>query len=338
MLAALRGLRENGADVVAFAPVSVQGRRNVEQALAGIDVERRLLVLPFAHGVAHGVVAARRGPRPSAGSAASTCCTSRTGCSRRSAAGVRATTIHDLVPLRLPGMDARAHGAHARREVPARGADGARPRLQLGVHGARRARAAARRAGARARRTSRRGARLHARGRARRARAAVRADGRDARAAEEPRDAARRARAARRRARARRRRRRGLGAAAAPRPARRHPARLRRRRRARAPLPRRLASSSIRRASRASAFPCSRRWRAACPWRRRRTSLSTRRAATRPSAPIPTTRRRSPRAIREALARRDELVARGLAHASRFTTRAMGEALLAAYADAAARL
>ena len=43
-------------------------------------------------------------------------------------------------------------------------------------------------------------------------------------------------------------------------------------------------------------------------------------------------------AIREALARRDELVARGFAHASRFTTRAMGEALLAAYADAAARL
>jgi glycosyltransferase involved in cell wall biosynthesis len=43
-------------------------------------------------------------------------------------------------------------------------------------------------------------------------------------------------------------------------------------------------------------------------------------------------------AVREALARRDELVARGVAHASRFTTRAMGEALLSAYTDAAARL
>jgi glycosyltransferase involved in cell wall biosynthesis len=43
-------------------------------------------------------------------------------------------------------------------------------------------------------------------------------------------------------------------------------------------------------------------------------------------------------AIRDALERRDELVQRGFAHASRFTTRAMGEALLAAYADAAARL
>jgi glycosyltransferase involved in cell wall biosynthesis len=43
-------------------------------------------------------------------------------------------------------------------------------------------------------------------------------------------------------------------------------------------------------------------------------------------------------AIREALERRDGLVQRGFAHASRFTTRAMGEALLAAYADAGARL
>jgi len=43
-------------------------------------------------------------------------------------------------------------------------------------------------------------------------------------------------------------------------------------------------------------------------------------------------------AVREALARRDELVALGFAHASRFTTRAMGDALLGAYADAAARL
>jgi glycosyltransferase involved in cell wall biosynthesis len=43
-------------------------------------------------------------------------------------------------------------------------------------------------------------------------------------------------------------------------------------------------------------------------------------------------------AIREALGRRDELVERGLAHASLFTTRATGEALLEAYEEAAARL
>ena len=43
-------------------------------------------------------------------------------------------------------------------------------------------------------------------------------------------------------------------------------------------------------------------------------------------------------AIEEALRRRDELVRLGSAHAARFTARAMGEAILAAYADAAARL
>jgi glycosyltransferase involved in cell wall biosynthesis len=43
-------------------------------------------------------------------------------------------------------------------------------------------------------------------------------------------------------------------------------------------------------------------------------------------------------AIDEALARRDELVPLGLAHAARFTARATGEAFLAAYSDAAARL
>jgi glycosyltransferase involved in cell wall biosynthesis len=43
-------------------------------------------------------------------------------------------------------------------------------------------------------------------------------------------------------------------------------------------------------------------------------------------------------AIREAIARRAELVPRGAAHAARFTVHAMGEAFLAAYAEAAARL
>jgi len=117
MLAALRGLRENGADVVAFAPVSADGRRNVERTLAGIDVERRLRVVPLAHGWRTawsrlGRPAAERwlGPfdvlhfsdwmfPPQSG-------------------GVRATTIHDLVPLRFPewthGRTVRMHGAKYR--------------------------------------------------------------------------------------------------------------------------------------------------------------------------------------------------------------------------------
>ena len=45
--------------------------------------------------------------RPSAGSARSTRSTSPTGCTRRSARGVRATTIHDLVPLHHPEWTTR---------------------------------------------------------------------------------------------------------------------------------------------------------------------------------------------------------------------------------------
>ena len=41
-------------------------------------------------------------------------------------------------------------------------------------------------------------------------------------------------------------------------------------------------------------------------------------------------------AIREALERRDELVARGLEHAARFSWRAVGETFLRGYEEAAA--
>ena len=140
----------------------------------------------------HGVAAGGALPRP-----ASTSSTSRTGCTRRSARGLRATTVHDLVPLRFPEWATGAHAADARREVRARGA-ALRPRLlQLGVHRARRRGAARRaRASGSASRTRRR-PRVLARGAARRPRPAVRAHRRDARAAQEPRHAARGARAAR---------------------------------------------------------------------------------------------------------------------------------------------
>jgi glycosyltransferase involved in cell wall biosynthesis len=117
MLAALRGLRENGADVVAFAPVSAQGRRNVDEALDGIDVERRLLSLPFAHAWR---TAWSRIARP-----ATERWLGRFDVLHFSdwmfppqRAGVRATTIHDLVPLRHPewthGRTVRMHGAKYR--------------------------------------------------------------------------------------------------------------------------------------------------------------------------------------------------------------------------------
>jgi glycosyltransferase involved in cell wall biosynthesis len=117
MLAALRGLRDTGAEVVAFAPVSVKGRRNVEHALAGFDVETRLLVLPLAHG--------SRTAWSRLGHPATERWLGRFDVLHFSdwmfppqREGVRATTIHDLVPLRFPhwthGRTVRMHGAKYR--------------------------------------------------------------------------------------------------------------------------------------------------------------------------------------------------------------------------------
>ncbi len=103
---ALAGLAEAAAgehEIVAFAPTSPRGRRAIPRALAGIPVELRLRVLPFSHRFrmawsrrGHPPVERFLGPvdvlhfsdwmyPPQAG-------------------GVRATTIHDLVPLRFPEL------------------------------------------------------------------------------------------------------------------------------------------------------------------------------------------------------------------------------------------
>ena len=95
-------LEENGGnDVVAFGPVSIHGRKQLEDALAGLDVERRIFTVPFAHatrrawGALHHPVAERllgrfdvlhftdwmRPPQRH---------------------GARATMIHDLGPLHFP--------------------------------------------------------------------------------------------------------------------------------------------------------------------------------------------------------------------------------------------
>jgi len=120
LLGMLRGLVENGAEVVAFAPLSVRVKRQVEASLRGLDVERRLPVLPLAH---RWRTAWSRLGRPAA---------------ERwlgdfdvlhfsdwmyppQAAGVRATTIYDLVPLRFPewthGRTVRMHTAKYRHAV-----------------------------------------------------------------------------------------------------------------------------------------------------------------------------------------------------------------------------
>jgi alpha-1,3-rhamnosyl/mannosyltransferase len=117
MLCCLRGLVEAGADVVAFAPVSVRGKRRVEQALDGIDVERRLPTFPLAHSWRTGW---SRLQRPTAerwlGRFDVLHFSDWMYPPQRS--GVRATTIHDLVPLRFPqwthGRTVRMHGAKYR--------------------------------------------------------------------------------------------------------------------------------------------------------------------------------------------------------------------------------
>ncbi len=104
ILGSLRGLAEAAAgrhEIVAFAPTSPQGRRAIPAAIDGLPLERRLVVLPFAHAwrqawsrAAHPAAERFLGRfdvlhftdwmfPPQAG-------------------GVRSTMIHDLVPLRFP--------------------------------------------------------------------------------------------------------------------------------------------------------------------------------------------------------------------------------------------
>jgi hypothetical protein len=103
ILGALTGMLEVGAgdEVVAFGPVSIRGRKLVDDALAGLDVDRRTVTVPFAH-------ATRR-----AWGALGHPVTERfTGdfdvlhftdwMHPPQRAGVRATMIHDLGPLHFP--------------------------------------------------------------------------------------------------------------------------------------------------------------------------------------------------------------------------------------------
>jgi alpha-1,3-rhamnosyl/mannosyltransferase len=111
----LRGLVAAGADVVAFAPTSFAGRRVIPETLAGLDLELRLLTLPGAHGwrTAWSAIG-----RPAA----------ERWLGRFDALhftdwmyppqqhGVRATTIHDIVPLHHPQWTTkRTQAMHGRK-------------------------------------------------------------------------------------------------------------------------------------------------------------------------------------------------------------------------------
>jgi glycosyltransferase involved in cell wall biosynthesis len=113
----IRGLVENGADVVAFSPISIRVKTDVARALADLDVEVRLPVWPLAH--RWRTAWSRLGWPPAErwlGEFDVLHFSDWSYPPQRD--GVRATTIHDLVPLRFPewthGRTVRMHSAKYR--------------------------------------------------------------------------------------------------------------------------------------------------------------------------------------------------------------------------------
>jgi glycosyltransferase involved in cell wall biosynthesis len=110
----LRGLAGTGHEIVAFAPVTPAGRRAVEAALEGIDVERHLPSLPAAHAVR---TAWSRLGRPAAERlvGAFDVLHFSDWMYPPQRAGIRSTMVHDLVPLHHPEWvhrrTERMHGA-----------------------------------------------------------------------------------------------------------------------------------------------------------------------------------------------------------------------------------
>ncbi|MDP8911813.1 MAG: glycosyltransferase family 4 protein [Actinomycetota bacterium] len=124
MVGGLVAASDGRHELVPFAPTSAPGRRRIEEALAPFALDLRIVVLPFAHAwrtawsrVAWPPVERFLGPLdvlhfsdwmypPQAG-------------------GVRATTVHDLVPLRFPELVAkRTYAMHrAKYENAARTCD-----------------------------------------------------------------------------------------------------------------------------------------------------------------------------------------------------------------------
>ena len=116
----LLGMAEAGAGehaLVAFAPVSARGKREVESALAGIELERRLPVVPAAHALR--TLWSRAGTPPAErllGGFDVFHFSDWMYPPQRS--GIRSTMVHDLVPIRFPEWvhprTRRMHGAKYR--------------------------------------------------------------------------------------------------------------------------------------------------------------------------------------------------------------------------------
>jgi glycosyltransferase involved in cell wall biosynthesis len=104
VLGALRGMLDadaGGHELVAFGPVSIRGRSLVDQALSGLAVEKRLVTVPFAHATRRAWGAVGRPPAERFLGRLDVLHFSDWVVPPQRA-GVRATMIHDLGPLRYP--------------------------------------------------------------------------------------------------------------------------------------------------------------------------------------------------------------------------------------------
>jgi glycosyltransferase involved in cell wall biosynthesis len=106
---------EQGHDVVAFAPTSIRGPERIRAALAQIDVELRMWRLPFSH-AARTVWSSTGRPAAERLLGAFDALHFSDWMYPPQRAGVRATTIHDLVPLHHPEWTtARTRSMHGRK-------------------------------------------------------------------------------------------------------------------------------------------------------------------------------------------------------------------------------
>jgi glycosyltransferase involved in cell wall biosynthesis len=109
----LVGIAEAGEhDVVAFAPASTRGRRAIESALDGVDVERKLPLVPAAHALRTAWSRAGRPPVERVVGPVDVFHFSDWMYPAQRA-GVRSTMIHDLVPIHFPEwVHARTRSMH----------------------------------------------------------------------------------------------------------------------------------------------------------------------------------------------------------------------------------
>jgi glycosyltransferase involved in cell wall biosynthesis len=126
ILGALTGMvaaAEGGHELVAFGPVSIRGRRLLDESLAGLAVDRRIVTVPFAHATRRVWGTLGRPPAERFLGEFDVMHFSDWMVPPQ-AAGLRATMIHDLGPLRYPErLHPRTVSMHTRTAQEARACD-----------------------------------------------------------------------------------------------------------------------------------------------------------------------------------------------------------------------